>query len=449
MNTEQIQNISIEDLLQFDSFPCECGKHHSTGTKRLVVESGAIAKLPQLLREFGITKPFLLSGKQTFAAAGDRVLQVLEHAGIPYSRYVFPESPVLPTEHSVGSAVMHFDDSCDAVIGIGSGVINDIGKILARISGRAYFIVATAPSMDGYASATSSMERDGLKVSLDSTYALAIIGDLDVLCQAPLHMIHAGIGDMLAKYVSLCEWQIASLLLGEYYCPAIAQLVKVGLQRCIDAVPALARRDPAAVKAVMDGMVITGIAMNYAGLSRPASGMEHYFSHIWDMRGLAFDTQTDLHGIQCGIATLYCLKIYDYIRTIVPNRQKALDAAAGFSIEKWNQQLRTFIGPGADAMIRSEQKDGKYDPAKHALRLEAILANWQQILTIVNAMPRYADLSAFMQNAGIPVSASEFGVTGEDVRTSFTMTKDIRDKYIGSRLLWDLGLLDEAAALLP
>ena len=449
MNTEQIRNISIEDLLQFDSFLCECGHHHSTGTKKLVVESGAITKLPQLLREFGISKPFLLSGMQTFAAAGERVLQVLANAGIPYSRYVFPESPVLPTEHSVGSAVMHFDNSCDAVIGIGSGVINDIGKILANISGRTYFIVATAPSMDGYASATSSMERDGLKVSLDSTYALAIIGDLDVLCQAPMHMIHAGIGDMLAKYVSLCEWQIGNLLLGEYYCPVIAELVKVALQRCIDAAPSLARRDPAAVKAVMDGMVITGIAMNYAGLSRPASGMEHYFSHIWDMRGLAFGTQTALHGIQCGIGTLYCLKIYDYIRTIVPNRQKALDAAAGFSIERWNQQLRKFIGPGADAMVRSEQKDGKYDPVKHAIRLERILANWQEIRNLVDALPHYEDLHMFMKNTGMPVSASEFGVAAEEVRTSFAMTKDIRDKYIGSRLLWDLGLLDEAAVLLP
>ena len=449
MDTAQIQNISIDELVQMDSFQCACGKTHATGTKRLLVESGAIAKLPQLLKEFGIRKPFLLSGKQTFSAAGDRVVQALEDADIAYSLYVFPDSPVLPTEHAVGSAVMHFDHTCDAVIGIGSGVINDIGKILAKISGRTYFIVATAPSMDGYASATSSMERDGLKVSIDSTYALAIIGDLDILCQAPMHMIHAGIGDMLAKYVSLCEWQIGNLLLGEYYCPVIAQLVKVSLQRCMDAVPLLASRDPAAVKAVMDGMAITGMAMNYAGLSRPASGMEHYFSHIWDMRGLAFETQTELHGIQCGIATLYCLKIYDYIRTIVPNRQKALDAVANFSLEKWNKLLRDYIGPGAEAMIRSEYRDGKYDPAKHTYRLEKIIANWENILAIVDSMPHYADVYRFLQNNGIPVSASTFGVTDDEVKICFTMTKDIRDKYIGSRLLWDLGLLDEAAELLP
>ena len=293
------------------------------------------------------------------------------------------------------------------------------------------------------------MECGGHKVSLNSTYALAIIGDLDILCQAPMHMIHAGIGDMLAKYVSLCEWQIANLLLGEYYCPVIAELVKIALQRCIDAAPLLAARDPAAIKAVMDGMVITGIAMNYAGLSRPASGMEHYFSHIWDMRGLAFGTPTDLHGIQCGIGTLYSLKIYDYIRTIVPEKQKALEKAASFSLDAWNQQLRNFIGPGAEAMIRIEYKEGKYDLEKHAVRLNKILANWQEICKIVDTMPRYDTLYQFMQDIGMPVSAAAFGISAEEVKTTFTMTKDIRDKYIGSRLLWDLGLLEEASELLP
>lgn len=449
MDYIQIQNISIDELVQMNRFPCTCGKIHTTGTKRLLVESGAITKLPQIMKEFGIQKPFLLSGQRTFSAAGDRVVKALENAGITYGSYIFPDTPVMPTEHSVGSAVMHFDYSCDGVIGIGSGVINDIGKILANISNRPYVIIATAPSMDGYASATSSMEREGLKISLDSTFASAIVGDLDVLTQAPMHMIHAGIGDMIAKYISICEWQIGKLLLGEYYCPVIAQLVNTSLQRCMDAVPLLASRDPAAVKAVMEGMAITGMAMNYAGLSRPASGMEHYFSHIWDMRSLAFGTKTDLHGIQCGIATLYCLKVYDFIRTAIPDRQKALDSVAAFSLENWNKQLRDYIGPGAETMIRSEEVDGKYDPAKHASRLEKIIANWDAIRSIIESMPRYADIYQFMQSSEIPVDASSFGVTDEDVKICFTMTKDVRDKYIGSRLLWDLGLLEEATALLP
>lgn len=440
-----IKTMSMTDWLNRGAFECSCGKVHESGTKKVIIEKNALRHLPALLDEIGGKKPFLLSGHDTFAAAGEKVCAVLDGAGISYGKYVFAHSPVLPTEHSVGSAVMNFDYSCDCIVGIGSGVINDIGKILANATGRPYIIVGTAPSMDGYASPTSSMELDGRKVSLDSTFAYAIVGDLDILCKAPMKMLQAGVGDMIAKYIALCEWRMGELLVDEYRCPVVDQMVETALERVANAAPKLLDRDEEAVKAVMEGMVITGIAMKYAGVSRPAAGMEHYFSHLWDMRSLALGTKADLHGIQCGIGTLLSLKIYDYIRTITPDREKALAYAANFDLEKWNEQLAAFIGPGAQALIEDERKAGKYDPKKHAACLERILANWDQIMQIVNALPRYDEVLALMQMIGAPISAESFDVTPEQMRTTFMMTKDIRDKYIASRLLWDLGLLEEAA----
>ena len=442
------ENLSMTDWLALGAFACDCGKTHESGTKKVIVEKNAIAKLPAILSEIGGTKPFLLSGHDTFAVAGEKVCAVLDDAGISYGKYVFGHSPVLPTEHSVGSAVMNFDYSCDAVVGIGSGVINDIGKILAKATGRPYIIVGTAPSMDGYASPTSSMEMDGRKVSLDSTFAYAVVGDLDILCNAPMKMLQAGVGDMIAKYIALCEWRIGELLVDEYRCTVVDTMVETALKRVVQAADRLPERDPDAVQAVMEGMVITGIAMKYAGVSRPAAGMEHYFSHIWDMRSLAFGTKADLHGIQCGIGTLLSLKIYDYIRTIVPNREKALEYVANFDLEKWNEQLTSFIGSGAQALIGDERKAGKYDLKKHTARLERIIANWDKIMDIVAALPTYEEVCSLMNLIGAPVSAEIFDVTQEQVRTTFAMTKDIRDKYIGSRLLWDLGLLEDAAKLL-
>ncbi len=446
---KDIKDLTMTEWLERGPFRCSCGKIHESGTKKVVVEKNAIAKLPELIAECGGKKAFLLSGRDTFAAAGDKVCAVLDDAGIPYGKYVFGHSPVLPTEHSVGSAVMNFDYSCDCIIGIGSGVINDIGKILAKATGRPYIIVGTAPSMDGYASPTSSMELDGRKVSLDSTFAYAIVGDLEILCNAPMKMLQAGVGDMIAKYIALCEWRIGELLVDEYRCPVVDEMVEVALERVVKASEGLRKRDEDAVKAVMEGMVITGVAMKFAGVSRPASGMEHYFSHIWDMRSLALGTKADLHGIQCGIGTLLSLKIYDYIRTVVPDREKALAYAANFDLEKWNQQLSDFIGTGAQAMIDEERRAGKYNVEKHAVRLERILANWDQIMQTVNALPRYGEVLELMNLIGAPVSAESFDVTPEQMQTTFTMTKDIRDKYIASRLLWDLGLLEDAAKQLP
>ena len=138
-----------------------------------------------------------------------------------------------PDETNVGLAIMHFDPSVDAVLGVGSGVVNDISKIVSNISNKFYCIVGTAPSMDGYASATSSMTRDGLKISLPSKCADLIVGDIDILCNAPIKMMVSGLGDMLAKYISIAEWRISNLINGEYYCETIAQLVRTALKKCV------------------------------------------------------------------------------------------------------------------------------------------------------------------------------------------------------------------------
>ena len=101
------------------------------------------------------------------------------------------------------------------------------------------------------------------------------------------------------------------------------------------------------------------------------------------------------------------------------------------------------MGSAAEAMIAGERREGKYDREKHAARLEIILARWDEILAILETLPAQEDVRALLRAAGAPTTPEALGVG--DVGTAFLMTKDIRDKYIVSRLLWDLGELDEAA----
>lgn len=437
---------TIQACIQAGSFACACGKNHGSALKELIVEAGALKKIPQLVKKYGASKVFVLTDCNEFKAAGEAVCNILQDADIPCSSYVFPQKHLEPDEFAVGAAVMYFDPSCDLILGVGSGVINDIGKILANLTGKTYMIAATAPSMDGYASATSSMARSGLKVSLNSGCPSVIIGDLDVLCAAPVRMLQSGLGDMVAKYVSICEWRIANRLLDEEFCPVIAQMVRDAVHKCVTNAEALVRREPEAVAAVMEGLVVTGIAMSYAGVSRPASGMEHYFSHIWDMRGLSFGTVVDTHGIQCGIGTLMGIRAYDEIRKIIPNKEKALAYAASFDVDAWNEKMRQFLGSGADAMIANEKREGKYDKAKHAARLEVILDKWQDILQIIDdEIPAYEFVEKALTTVGAPTEPSQICISPEETRVAFLMAKDIRDKYVGTRLLWDLGMLEEIA----
>ncbi len=425
---------------------CSCGKEHKCALEELIVGTGAINRTAEVIKRRGITRPFLLADINTYKAAGEKVAGVLDEANIQYSKYVFNETSLEPDERAVGSAIMHFDTRCDAVVAVGSGVIGDIAKILARAAKLPYVIVATAPSMDGYASASSSMAMDGVKVSLNSKCAQVIIGDTDVLKNAPEEMLISGLGDMLAKYISIAEWRISNIVTGEYYCEDIAELVRSSLKLCVNNADGLLKREEGAVEAVFNGLVIAGAAMSLAGASRPASGVEHYFSHIWDMRAIYFHTGGSSHGIQCAIATFLAAKLYEKIAKITPDESKATRYAREFSYPEWADTLREFIGEGADAMIALEAKEGKYSTEKHASRLEAIIKNWDTLTDVIESeIPKSDEIERILDLIKCPKSPEDIGIDPSILKNTFKATKDIRDKYVLSRLAFDLGVIDEVA----
>ena len=428
---------------------CACGRNHTVAIDEVVIGKGVIRRLPEFVRRYGAVRPFVLCDANTFAAAGRAVCEILEESGISYSKYVFPQPSLEPDEFAVGAAVMHFDPKCDLIIAVGSGVLNDIGKILSNLTGNKHIIVGTAPSMDGYASATSSMSLDNLKTSLNSRCADIILGDTDILKQAPLHMLRSGLGDMLAKYISIAEWRIAHIVTGEYYCEEVAQLIRSALKKCVDNAQGLMRREDAAIEAVFEGLVIGGIAMAYAGVSRPASGVEHYFSHVWDMRGLEFGTKVDLHGIQCAMATEKAAKLYDAVLKIHPDREKARAYVEAFDYEAWAGELKAFLGAAADTMIALEAKEGKYRKDTHPARFDLIAENWDDICQILREeIPPYEELLEILNTIGIPTDLTTLGIDSDCAKQTFRATKDIRDKYVLSRLAWDLGILEELCQLL-
>lgn len=403
-----------------------------------------VNRLPEYINKFNAKKTFVIADKNTYSAAGETVCKILDNSGIGITKYVFSSDSLEPDESSVGLAVMNFDSECDVVLGVGSGVINDISKIVANVSNKPYIIVATAPSMDGYASATSSMTMDGIKISLPSKCADVIIGDIDILCKAPVKMMLSGLGDMLAKYVSICEWRLSNLINDEYYCPEIAALVRESLKRCTDNATRLLNGDKDAIRAVFEGLVLCGAAMKFAGVSRPASGVEHYISHVWDMRGAEFGTPVEFHGLQCALGTLIALKLYEKLVKITPDVKRAVEYTEKFDYEEYSGMLREFLGKSADGMIALEAKEQKYSTDSHKQRIKTIAENWDKILTVINEeLPSYEELDALFTKLGLPKKPEDIGIDSSILPVTFKATKDIRDKYVLSRLCWDLGIIDE------
>ncbi|MEG0864506.1 MAG: sn-glycerol-1-phosphate dehydrogenase [Clostridia bacterium] len=439
---EKFDTLTLEDLLKEGGWDCDCGRHHSVGLLYLKIERGAVRYVPEALRTLGKHKPFVVCDSNTKLAAWAQVQSALEGADIAYTLFEFTQSNVEPDEYAVGCLTMNFDPTCDVVLAIGSGVINDCCKVFAHAAGIPSMVVGTAPSMDGYASNSASMIQNRVKVSLYNACPQAVIADTDIMSRAPARMLWAGLGDMLAKYISLCEWRISHLVTGEYYCENVAALMRASLQSIVKSAPKLMQREPETIGAVAKGLVLSGVAMAFAEISRPASGLEHYFSHLWEMMALERGTGYELHGIQVGVGTLLSLQIYDCLRKQRPSREAAERFMKSFDESWWEQNTRRIFGSAADTILEKAKREGKNDPAKQQERLERILAHWEDILDIVNEeLPPTAEISALMKGLGMPMTPADLGICKQDTRDALDGSRDIRDKYLTSTMLWDLGLL--------
>lgn len=440
-------NFSTEELLAPGGFDCECGLHHEAPIKYLKIGSGAVSHIPDALAALGCKKPFIVCDLNTKNAAWNKVESVLNAAGIEYGFFCFNTAKRLePNEEVMGAITFAFDKTCDVVVALGSGVLNDNCKIIADIANIPCMVVCTAPSMDGYASNSSCMIVGGLKVSLYHGMPAAIIADTDIMKDAPMRMLWAGLGDMIAKYIAICEWRIAELVNGDPYCEKVAHLVRRSLEKVTSAADKLASRDPEVVGNIAEGLILSGIAMCFATTSRPASGLEHYFSHMWEMMALERGEESDLHGIQVGVGSYLTFKLYEEIKKLTPDREKALNFMKNFDSERWERETRRVFGSVAPGILANAAKEGRNDPEKHAKRVDLIVNNWDKILQIIDEeLPPFEQILKIMTDAGMPIRPAELGVGEADVRDALCASRDIRNKYLSSTMLWDLGLLYEMA----
>ena len=256
---------------------------------------------------------------------------------------------------------------------------------------------------------------------------------------------------MLAKYVSVCEWRISHEVHGDPYCEEIAELVRSSLKRVVDGADGLMRREPAAAEAVLEGLVISGIAMAFAEISRPASGLEHYFSHLWEMQALQRSVPSDLHGIQVGVGTLLTLWIYENIlNNETVDIARAERVIPEFDQAKWEQDVREIFGPLADSIFEIEAKAKKNSPEGHAKRLAKIIDKWDYIREVIREeLPERQQILELMDRCKMPLYPSDLGISEADMRAALRGSREIRDKYLTSSLLWDLGLLEDAIRELP
>lgn len=315
---QKLLNLAPADFAEL-SYPCSCGRTHGVGIKKILIESGCIVKLPEVVRALGGTRAFVMADNNTYPVAGEQTEQLLKDSGIPYHSRVFvSEKPLVPNEYAVGSALAEMEMEDDIIIAVGSGSLNDTARMLSARTRLPYVIVATAPSMDGFASTVSPLILDGMKVTKPAVYPMAIVADTAIMKDAPMPMLTAGFGDIIGKYTALADWRLARDINGEYYCDEVVALVERAVEKCAENAAGLRVRDEEAVRAVTEALILSGIAIGLVGVSRPASGAEHHFSHYWEVDALSHGEEHPLHGNSVGVGAVISASLYELAKPYLP-----------------------------------------------------------------------------------------------------------------------------------
>lgn len=206
---------------------------------------------------------------------------------------------------SIAERVISTDISC--IVGMGGGKVLDVCKYASYVSKTPFLSIPTTAANDGLASPIAVLKsQDGKPKSIGCSMANMIIIDTKIICTGPFQLIRAGIGDTISNYMALLDWELAcerekDRMNGYAYLMSKNSLNAL-MKTQFDSIC------PEFVEVLVNSLVLSGIAMDFAGSSRPVSGSEHLFSHALDY----FSEKKNLHGIQTGLGTVAVLKLIGY-----------------------------------------------------------------------------------------------------------------------------------------
>ena len=421
-------------------FTCACGKEHYASLRAVRIGKGALNELPSLVKLMGFKSLYLISDSITYEIAGKKCVQILSDAGI--RNEIIQLTRIAFDEATIGELMIKMPLDCDLMIAVGTGAINDMTRYFSHRMGRPFYTVATAAPMDGFASSIAAIQANHLKTTFEAQTPTAIIGDTEILKGAPYRMIAAGLGDLLGKFTCLCDWKLARVINDEHYCENIVELVENCVRNVLAGASKAKERDPETLGNIMEGLVLAGVAMSLYGNSRPASGCEHHMSHYWEMIFEQESKKPVPHGTQVGVGTVLVLKLVEKLRQSNVDFDAARTAANAYDQAEWESQIREAYGPAAQGVIEMEGKAHKNETTARLARIDAMEARWNEILSLLEALPSSGEIMNILHSLDSPCLPSEIGVDEILLKKTFLYCKEVRARYTILQMVWDLGLLD-------
>ncbi len=415
--------MNINKLLE--GVKCSCGKTHTCPIKAVYIESGAILRLEELCKEY--ENILLVADENTYSAAGKKVMDALCTKNV--EKVVFDGKTVLiPDERAINEVKRHMEGK-NIIIGIGSGVIQDLCKYVSHFSKIPYIIVATAPSMDGYASNGAAMILNGMKETVPAGLPMAIVADTKVLKDAPMDMIKAGYGDIIGKYSALNDWKLSHTVNGEYFCDYIYGITFDMIKNTLGTAKGLLERNEEGIKALTEALMIVGIMMSFAGSSRPASGSEHHLSHFFEIVGIVKNEEYFPHGIDVAYSTVITAQIREKLV-----KEAVETALFRLSDKEYAQKMQNIYGKVADGCIALQNKVGNYAADRTAVYSD----KKDEIISVLSEMPTADEIKKMLSLVKLDI-AEFYKLYGEEkIKTAVSYSKDLKDRYTVLWLNYDL-----------
>ena len=352
---------------------CACGREHTMETRAAVIEPGCLFEFEKYMAQFGVTgKRCALYGENSYAATADRHPRAEQ-------QIVLDPTGLHANEISTAEVLAKLEGDVEVIVAVGSGTIHDIARFCAHERGIRFVSCPTGASVDGFCSTVAAMTWDGFKKTLPAVAPEIVLADTEIIKNAPMELVRSGVGDIMAKYTALADWKMAHVLTNELLCEKIYSIMQDAADTVMQSVPGIVRGEESAYADVTYALIMSGIAMQMMGNSRPASGAEHHISHMIEMEPEAFPVKFPaMHGEKTGVGSLIAVREYKRLAKIEDITPYITDYAP---IPE--EHFRKFFGERlADSLMKENENDCLAKVSR-----EKLSASWGELRRIIDELP--------------------------------------------------------------
>lgn len=408
---------------------------HATETKALRIGAGILPQTGELFKElFPGCRAIVIADPTTFKVAGSDVQKSLAAAGVALDE---PHIFTAPDLHAEWTFVEELDavlKNTDAIpVAVGSGTINDLTKLCSHHNNRRYMVVGTAAPMDGYTSYGASITYKCAKQTFSCPAPLGVLADTAIIAAAPKELTASGYADLFAKVPAGADWIISDALGIEPLDKRSFSIVQDGLHDALGDPEGIRKGTVETIEPLVEGLMLGGFAMQALQSSRPASGADHQFSHLWNMEHHTMaDGRTPSHGFQVSIGLLASLAYYDqFLMSDIAHLDVESAVAAWPEWEEAERYARELYAGTDFPEIGVVETRAKYIDKDHLrAQLNLLKNNWTEIKArLEKQLVSFNEASRRLRIVGAPTLPEDIGLTRERMRASVIRAQHIRRRF--------------------